>query len=61
MLSKLDVVRVEDERIACNAGFGLVCFGDAAVNDKQAAACLDRIFSVLDRHVTVDNVCVFGV
>lgn len=61
VFGELDVVRIEDEGIACNPGLGLVGLGDAAVDDEQAAARLDRVFTIFDRHMAVDNVRMLGV
>ena len=51
-------LRVVDQRVARNAGRGLVCLRHAAVDDEDASVRLDRGLALLDldRHVSVDDV-----
>ena len=58
----MDAPRVIHERVACNARGRLVGAAEAAVDDDQPPARLDRAFAVLglDRHMAVDNVAVFA-
>lgn len=51
-------LRVVDQRVARDAGCGLVRLGHAAVDDEDASVRLDRGFALLDldRHVSVDDV-----
>ena len=50
----------EDQRIARNAGGGLISLAEAAVDDDELAAALDGTLALfrLDRHMTVDDVAV---
>ncbi len=63
VFSEIQTVGIVDQRISGNARCGLICLGNAAVNDKQLALRLDRAFSVFDpdRHMSVDNMSLLRV
>ena len=62
MLNELETAGVVDKGVACDTGLAVVGFREAAVDDHQASAGLDGVFTLgsMNGHVTVDDMAVLA-
>lgn len=60
MLYELESAAVVDECVACDAGCGVVGFGESSVDDHESSVGLDGVFALgcMYGYVSVDDVSV---